>query len=81
MVRGGAKQGPKHLGDNGISTVKTAAKTPVSEIHPDIRSMKNLTLSVQRNGTSGCGHKRGDGDGVIVNLPHIDARKCQEPIL
>lgn len=81
VVRGGAKQGPKHLGDNGFGTVKTAAITPVSEIQPGIQSMKNLTLSVQRNGICGCGHKRGDGDGVTAKLPHIHAQKCHEPIL
>lgn len=71
----------KHLGDNGNGTVKTAAETHVSEIQPGIQSMKNLTLSVQRNGISGCGHKRGDGDGVTDKLPHIHAQKCHKSIL
>lgn len=80
MVRGAAKQGPKHLGDIGNGSVKTAAETRGSEIQPGIQSMKNM-LSVQGNGISGCGHKRGDGDGVTVKLSHIHARKCHKPIL
>lgn len=55
MVRGAAKQGPKHLGDIGNGSVKTAAETRGSEIQPGYlcRGMGSVAVGIREETVMG----------------------------